>query len=188
MEQNQAGSNGAASSLRRDGCALLLGRNLLPNPLLLLPQLGSKVGAEVFGLEYLANLDLALLEGGPLQPLDRLFLRSHLPQPEPGDQLLGLGKRSIDDSSLAALEATPGSLRAGLQPFACQHNAGLGQLLIELAHLGQNLLIRKNPGFGFRGRLHDYHKPHVRISSLIRRVRLSVLLPSSTRRMSLAGI
>src|SRR3954451_3179822 len=102
MEQNQARGDGPARSLRGGGCALLFGCNLLPNALFLLPQLGSEISAEVFGLEYLANLDLALLEGRSLQPLDCLFPGSHLPQPEPRDQLLGLGKRSIDYSSLVA--------------------------------------------------------------------------------------
>src|SRR5262249_22950303 len=59
---------------------------------LLLAQLRSG-SAEVLGLEELADLDLrAAVEGGPLEPLDRLFLRLALPQPESGDQLLRLGE------------------------------------------------------------------------------------------------
>jgi len=54
--------------------ALLLGRDLLPNPLFLFPQLRGEFGAEIFCLEDLTDLDLALPERGPLQPLDGLFL------------------------------------------------------------------------------------------------------------------
>src|SRR5437667_10957500 len=52
--------------------------------LLLLPDLGRERRTEVVRLEDLANLDLeAVLEGRTLEPLDRLFLGLHLPQPEP---------------------------------------------------------------------------------------------------------
>ena len=59
-----------------------------------------KFRAEIFRLEYLANLDLAVLVvrvGAAFDPLDRLFFGRDFPQPEPGDQLLGLGKRSVND-------------------------------------------------------------------------------------------
>src|SRR4051812_45432783 len=76
---------------------LLLG--LCPQPLLLLAQLGRERGAEIVRLEPPANLDLGpAVEGGTLQPLDRLVHRLDLPQPEAGDQLLGLGERPVDHS------------------------------------------------------------------------------------------
>ena len=34
-----------------------------------------------------------------------------------------------------------------MEPFAGDHEAGIGQLLVELAHLGQELLIRHLAGF-----------------------------------------
>jgi hypothetical protein len=62
---------------------LLLFRGYLrAQTLLLLPQLGRELGAEVLGLEYLANFDLSLLVmgiGAALDPLDCFFLRLHLP-------------------------------------------------------------------------------------------------------------
>src|SRR5688572_15321550 len=52
-----------------------------------LPELGCQRGTEVIRFEHLANLDLvAVLEGCALEPLDRLCLRFHLPDPEAGDE------------------------------------------------------------------------------------------------------
>ncbi len=56
---------------------------LLTDPLLLLPELGRKLLTEVLRFEHLPDLHLALPEGRPLQPLDRLFPGSHLPQQNP---------------------------------------------------------------------------------------------------------
>src|SRR5207244_10447130 len=79
--------------------------------LLLLAQLRRELRAEVFGLENLADLDLCLgaghRVGAALDPVDRLLLRLHLPQPEAGDQLLGLGERPVDDAAPLAREAHP---------------------------------------------------------------------------------
>src|SRR5262245_57550805 len=78
---------------------LLLRRQLRPQPLLLGPQLGRELGAEVVGLEDLPDLDLRLALvgiGAALDPLDALLFRLHLPQPEPRDQLLGLRERAVD--------------------------------------------------------------------------------------------
>src|SRR6516164_4680704 len=64
-----------------------------------LPQLGSKLGTEVLCFEDLANLNLRfpfLRTGAALDPFDRFFHGPHLPQPETGDQLLGLGERPVD--------------------------------------------------------------------------------------------
>src|SRR5260370_32420793 len=75
--------------------ALLL--DLLAELLLPLGELAGRVaGSEVRRLEHLPDLDLGILEGGALEPFDRLFLRLHLPQPEPGDELLRLCKGPVD--------------------------------------------------------------------------------------------
>ena len=87
--------------------------------------LGRELGAEVLGLEHLADLDLRVLQhrvGAALDPLDRLVLRAHLPQPEAGDQLLGLGERAVDHGALVAREhapARPSSSGAGPRRPAC---------------------------------------------------------------------
>src|SRR5712691_6934106 len=80
--------------------------------LLLLPELGAQRRAEVVRLEHLPNLDLALLERSALEPRDRLVLRLHLPQPEAGDELLGLGERSVDHGPLRSFKPHARALRA----------------------------------------------------------------------------
>src|SRR4051794_23924061 len=88
------GGRSAPARLRLPLPLLRLG--LGAQPLLLLAQLGRERLAEVLGLEHLAELDrraLTLTRTGPghaLHPLDRLFLRLHLDDPEAGDQLLRL--------------------------------------------------------------------------------------------------
>src|SRR3990172_1059159 len=83
---------------------LLLARYLRPQPFLLRPQLGRELGSEIVGLEHLPDLDLRLLTreriGRVLDPLDRLFQRLHFQHPEAGQQLLRLGKWTVDDGAL----------------------------------------------------------------------------------------
>src|SRR5437773_3964151 len=60
--------------------------------LLLRSQLGRELLAKVLRLEDRANLHFSpATEWRPLEPVDRLVHRFHLPQPEPGDELLRLG-------------------------------------------------------------------------------------------------
>src|SRR3954471_4721532 len=132
--------------------------------LLLLAQLGRELGAEVLGLEHLADLDLGLgaghRVGAALDPLDRLFLRLHLPEPEAGDQLLRLGERAVGDNAPLAREAHARALAARLQAFAREHDAGLDQLLVVLAHRGEQLLARHLAGFGILACLDNDHETH----------------------------
>src|SRR5512133_1296620 len=112
---------------------LLLGGDLRPDPLLLLPELRRKLRPEVLGLEHLAQLDLAFAlvrVGRTLDPLDGLFLGPDLQQPEARDQLLGLGERPVHYRPLLARELDSGSLRAGVQALARQHHPRLDQLLV----------------------------------------------------------
>src|SRR6266568_649049 len=67
----------------------------------LFPQLGSEFGAEVFGLEHLANLNLSFLEGRALEPFDRFVQRFTFPQPKARYQFLSFSERSIDHGFLA---------------------------------------------------------------------------------------
>src|SRR5882672_5447998 len=79
--------------------------DLLAQALLLLSEFRSEFGAEVLGFEHRPNFDLgSTVEGTALEPLDRLFHRPHLPQPEAGDQLLGLGKRPVSHGMLPPRE------------------------------------------------------------------------------------
>ena len=72
--------------------------------------------------------------GAALDPLDRLVHRLHLPQPEAGDQLLRLGERPVDHGPLVAENLTRAPFELGWQALAREHDAGLHQLLVELAH------------------------------------------------------
>src|SRR6266550_2200799 len=137
------------------GLARLPGR-LCAYALLLCPQLRRQRGTEIVRLEDLANLDLgAAVEGRPLEPLDRFVLGLHLPQPEAGNELLRLGERPVDHSALVAGEPHTRAFRARLQPFAGEHHAGLDQLFVELAHLGEDLLVRQNSRLGVLVGFHD---------------------------------
>src|SRR5437588_6230539 len=84
---------------------LSLRRDLRPQTLLLLLQLGRERVAEVLRFEHLADFDLgAAAERRALQPLDRVLLRLHLPQPEAGNELLRFGEGAIGHGPLAVLE------------------------------------------------------------------------------------
>src|SRR5205809_3429581 len=133
---------------------------LFTQPLLLGSELGRHVVAEVVRFEHLANLHLALLERGALQPRNRFVLRLDLPQPEPCDQLLGLGERTVDHRALLAGEPDASTLGARVEPLAREHHAGLDQLFVELRHFREDLGTRENARLRFLVRLHDYHEPH----------------------------
>src|SRR3979409_1972917 len=101
IRQTASIARGAAENAMR----LLLG-GLLAQPHVGLAQLRRQLLAEVVGLEDLAQLDLdAAVERRALEPLDCLLARRALPHPVAGDDLLGLGERTVDDGALAAVEA-----------------------------------------------------------------------------------
>src|SRR6267143_6054621 len=145
----------------------LLG-HLRAHALLRLLELGSEGGAEVRRLEHLANLDLGLRAregiGAAPHPFDRLLLRLHLNQPEPGDQLLRLGEGPVDDAPLPSGEPDARALRARVQPFGREQHAGFHQLLVVLPHLGQKLLVRENPRLRALVGLDQHHESHRRAS------------------------
>ena len=123
--------------------------------------------AEIFGFEDAPDLDLGVGRHrirAAAHPLDGLLHRAHLPQPEAGDQFLGLGERAVDHRARLAREAHARALAARVQPLAGEHHAGLDQLLVEAAHLGHQLGARHHAGFGIRGGLDHHHDAHHRIS------------------------
>src|SRR5688572_4509586 len=132
--------------------------------LLLRPQLGRELGAEVLRLEHLANLDLRLGAGGgvgrALEPLDGLGERLHLDQPEAGDELLGLGEGPVDHRALVAGEPDARALRARVESLAREHHPGLDQLFVVVSHLGEELLVRKDPCLRVLVRLDQHHESH----------------------------
>src|SRR6185437_9039430 len=122
------------------------------------------VRSEVLVLEHLADLDFALLERRALQPLDGFFLRFHAPDPEAGDELLGLGERSVDDFRLALAKPNARALGARVQPLALEHHARLDQLFVELRHLSELARGRQLTRLAFGVSLYDDHEPHGRVS------------------------
>src|SRR5205823_3501505 len=58
-------------------------------------------------LEDLTNLEGPAVVRCPLEPLEGLVDRAHLPQPISGYELLGFRERSIDDGPLLAVELNP---------------------------------------------------------------------------------
>src|SRR5215211_5317354 len=101
---------------------------------------------ELVQLEQLADLDLpfglgltAGLKREPLGPFDGLVHRLHLEDPVAGDDLLGLAEGAVDHGALAAGELDPNALGAPMERREVQEHAGLRQLLVVLAHLGQEL-------------------------------------------------
>src|SRR5688572_29616934 len=98
------GFTSASSSVARlTGLVPFVALELGALSLFLCLHLGRVRVTEVRRLRDLANLDLTLLEWRALEPLDRLVLRLRLDQPKAGDQLFGLGERSVDDAPLGAV-------------------------------------------------------------------------------------
>src|SRR5262245_19851181 len=89
---------------------------------------------EVFELEYLTDLDFAVLERHPLDPFNRFFLGFHLNQPETRDELLGFRKRPVDDGPFVTGESDARTFRAGLKALSREHHPGLDHLFVELSH------------------------------------------------------
>src|SRR5512133_3313277 len=99
--------------------------DLRAEPFLLDPELGRELLAEVLGLEHRPDLDHRLLTGHRVgaapDPLDRLLHRLDLPEPEAGDELLGLGEGAVHDSLLAAGEDHALALRTRVKSLAREH-------------------------------------------------------------------
>src|SRR6266536_2841478 len=119
--------------------------------------------AEIFHLEELANLNLAVYfvrVRATLHPFDRLGNRFHLDNPVAGDQLLRFGKRPVDHSPLVAGKSDARGLRARLQPRGIEQDASLDHVLVEFRHRAEQFLRRHFTGFGILTRLHDHHETH----------------------------
>src|SRR5258706_7769111 len=106
--------------------------NLQPKTLFLFPELWCELGPEILRLENLADLHLGLIEGGAFEPVDRLFLRLHFPQPETGDQLCCSREGPVDDGPFVSLKPDANSLGARMESLARQHDARFHEVLVEL--------------------------------------------------------
>jgi hypothetical protein len=75
-------------------------------------------GCEVFGLEDLANLyvGVAYVENRTaLDPLDGLFERLDLPEPEAGDEFLAFGEGAVGDGAVLAGEVDASAFGGGVK-------------------------------------------------------------------------
>src|SRR6202011_547452 len=79
--------------------------------------------------------------GATLDPLDGLFEGLDLPDPEAGDELLALGEGAVDDGTRLAGEFDACAFGAGMETIEGEQDASLAELLVELAHLVQELWI-----------------------------------------------
>src|SRR5258708_3337757 len=119
------------------------------------------LGGDLVGFHDLADLDLTVLEGHARGPLDRLLPRLHLDQPEARDQLLRLGEGPVDHRRLAGPgEPDARALRARMEAVGGQQHAGLQELLVEPAHLGDELPAREAARLALRVRLDQHHESH----------------------------
>ena len=69
-------------------------------------------GCEVFGLEDLADFYVAFAFVGvraSLDPLDRLFERLDLPEPEAGNEFLAFNEGAVNDGAVLAGEVDAGA-------------------------------------------------------------------------------
>src|SRR5207302_3870347 len=66
-------------------------------------------------IDDLTDLESPTIVGCPLQPLEGLVDRAHLPQPVAGHELLSLRERSIDNGALLAVESDALALRARVE-------------------------------------------------------------------------
>ena len=119
--------------------------HLLVDLLGALLQLGRELLAEVLGLEHLADLDLRRARhrvGAALDPLDALLERLR-PARSSSRRRAPSSPRTVRRRRCGCRRRTARARpSAGLQALAGQHHAGLRQLLVVSAHLGEHLLAR----------------------------------------------
>ena len=102
--------------------------------------------------------------GAALDPFDRLVERAHLPDPVAGDQLLGLGERSVDDRRLVPENWTRAPLELGCRPSPASMMPAFTSSSLYFIIARQQLLAGHHAGFAVLGRLDDHHESHVAVS------------------------
>src|SRR6202034_1113034 len=86
-------------------------------------------GCEVFHLKDLADFDFgAGFEGAALEPFNGLFDIADLPDPETGDELLGLGEGAVDNGMRPAGEFDAYAFGTGMETIHGEHDASLYEL------------------------------------------------------------
>src|SRR2546428_6040251 len=99
----------------------------------------AKAPSRALVLGDLTDLEDPAVVGCPLEPLDGLVHRAHLPQPVPGHKLLGLRERTVDDPALLAVELHALALRARGKAACRDDDPRLDQLPVELLVLRHSL-------------------------------------------------
>src|SRR5207245_7853554 len=90
----------------------------------------------------LTDLECPAIEGCPLEPLEALVERAHLPQPVPAHELLGLRERPVDDAAPLAVEPNALALRARVEAATSHYYRRLDQFFVELLELRHRLRRR----------------------------------------------
>src|SRR5213594_4309402 len=113
----------------------------------------------------LAHGDLTDLEdpavvGCPLEPLEGLVDRAHLPQPIPGHELLALRERPVDDRALLAVEPNAPALRAWGKAASPDYHPRFDQLFVELLVRGHRFRRRGSRRFALLAFLCQYEYTH----------------------------
>jgi hypothetical protein len=97
---------------------------------------------EVFGLEDLADLYVGLaFVGAALDPLDGLFERLDLPEPEAGDEFLAFGEGAVGDDAVLAGEVDAGAFGGGVKTVVAYQDSGFQELVVEFVQVGHELGI-----------------------------------------------
>src|SRR2546426_2929599 len=93
-------------------------------------------------LNDLRDLEGGAVEGCPLEPLDCLVNRAHLPQPIATHQLLGLREWPVDDGPLLAVKPHALALGARVEAAIPDDHPRLDQLLVVFLELRHSLRRR----------------------------------------------
>src|SRR6266550_4605050 len=137
-----------------------------------------------FHLNDLTDFEGVAVEGCPLEPLDCLVNRAHLPQPIATNQLLGLREWPVDDGAFLAVKPHALALGARVEAAIPDDHPRLDQLLVvflELRHSLRRRGRRRRALFAF---LCQYQYTHPCLLSYIFRIGMArALRPSPTYRM-----
>src|ERR1700693_3791804 len=122
-------------------CASVSALSRRPGPAGASPFLGPMARSPSFALvlDDLTDLEGPAVVGCPLEPLEGLVDRAHLPQPIPGHELPGLRERPVDYGALLAVEPDALALRARVEAASLEYHPRLDQLFVELLVLRHSL-------------------------------------------------
>src|ERR1700761_4700763 len=118
------------SRLSPDSCALRVRAWLSMTP-------GVRFSWQISHLVKRANLDFARSRHGirtALYPRDRLVHILDVPDPEAGYQLVSFSEWAVDHPAAWAIECDALGLRGRLQALGHEQQAGIAQIVVELAH------------------------------------------------------